>query len=210
MYVNYSYLRDRLYLTLLYKYNEKKLPSFSALAEECGFSRQTVAKRFRELEKEEIAVPIGTRKYTFVDYLEEEDITRGEVRELLRKNYTDNQLGMILLSKIRPETYEDEVHIMLDVSEYTLDKKFRKDLFVDRASPPEVEDNRILHTVYGIIYNNRIKYIGYTDDYVNTMGRLLKKYPELHRDSFLVLRQCREYRAVYKSLLTLIKPEFNQ
>ena len=94
MYVNYSYLRDRLYLVLLYRYNEKKLPSFSALAEECSLSRQTVAKRFKMLEEEEIAVPIGGRKYTFVDFLEEEDITREEVKELLRKNYTDNQLGM--------------------------------------------------------------------------------------------------------------------
>ena len=210
MYVNYSYLRDRLYLVLLYRYNEKKLPSFSALAEEWGFSRQTVAKRFKMLEEEEIAVPIGGRKYTFVDFLEEEDITREEVKELLRKNYTDNQLGMILLSKIRPETYEDEVHIMLDIGASTLDKKFRKDLFVDREIPPETEEDKTTHTIYGIIYGNRIKYVGYTDDYVKTIERLLKQYQELHRDSFLVLRQCGGERALYKSFVTLIKPEFNK
>ena len=112
-YENYSYLTDRIYLMLLYKYNERKLPSFETLGRECGCTRQTVAKKLKELEENDIAILMRPRFYTFVDFLEEEDIEREEVLELLHKNYSDIQLGMILLSKIRPETYAEEVYLQL-------------------------------------------------------------------------------------------------
>ena len=77
-YVNYSYLRDRIYLFLLCYYNEKELPTYVKLARKCGYSRQTIAKKIKELQDAEIMVPMDDGKYLFMDFLEEEDIENAK------------------------------------------------------------------------------------------------------------------------------------
>lgn len=209
-YENYSYLTDRIYLMLLYKYNERKLPSFEALGRECGCTRQTVAKKLKELEENDIAILMRPRFYTFVDYLEEEDIEREEVLELLHKNYSDIQLGMILLSKIRPETYAEEVYLQLGVARSSIDNSFRNDLFISKELPPEPISGPKIYTIYGIIYESEIKYIGVTNTYGDTIQRIMDKYKLLKRENFIIFKRSRQYKGIVKVLASIIRPEYYQ
>lgn len=209
-YTNYSYLRDRIYLFLLCNYNEKELPTYSRLARKCGYSRQTISKKVKELLEAEIMVPMDDGKYLFMDFLEEEDIEKEEVVQLLKEPYNNNELGMILLSMIRPETTAEEVHILLDVSETTLNNEFKNDLFISKKTPQEIVEERKF-IIFGIHYNGRIVYLGATQNYEFKIRSLMKEYPELKREHFVIMRdEVNNYQCVLRAAISLIKPKFNQ
>lgn len=209
-YVNYSYLRDRIYLFLLCYYNEKELPTYVKLARKCGYSRQTIAKKVKELQDAEIMVPMDDGKYLFMDFLEEEDIEKEEVMQLLKEPYNNNELGMILLSMIRPETTAEEVHILLDVSEHTLNDEFKNDLFISKKTPQEiVEERKFL--IFGIEYQGKIAYLGATQNYEFKIRSLIKEYPNLKRENFIIMREeINNYQCLLRAAISLIKPEFNK
>lgn len=209
-YVNYSYLRDRIYLFLLCYYNEKELPTYVKLARKCGYSRQTIAKKVKELQDAEIMVPMDDGKYLFMDFLEEEDIEKEEVMQLLKEPYNNNELGMILLSMIRPETTAEEVHILLDVSENTLNDEFKNDLFISKKTPQEiVEERKFL--IFGIEYQGKIAYLGATQNYEFKIRSLMKEYPNLKRENFIIMREeVNNYQCLLRAAISLIKPEFNK
>ena len=209
-YVNYSYLRDRIYLFLLCYYNEKELPTYVKLARKCGYSRQTIAKKIKELQDAEIMVPMDDGKYLFMDFLEEEDIEKEEVMQLLKEPYNNNELGMILLSMIRPETTAEEVHILLDVSENTLNDEFKNDLFISKKTPQEiVEERKFL--IFGIEYQGKIVYLRATQNYEFKIRSLIKEYPNLKRENFIIMREeVNNYQCLLRAAISLIKPEFNK
>ena len=209
-YVNYSYLRDRIYLFLLCYYNEKELPTYVKLARKCGYSRQTISKKIKELQDAEIMIPMDDGKYLFVDFLEEEDIEKEEVMQLLKEPYNNNELGMILLSMIRPETTAEEVHILLDVHENTLNDEFKNDLFISKKTPQEiVEERKFL--IFGIEYQGKIAYLGATQNYEFKIRSLMKEYPNLKRENFIIMREeVNNYQCLLRAAISLIKPEFNK
>ena len=81
--MNYSLLKDKVYLTLLAFYNHKKMPSFTELGKIIGITRQTASTKTKELLNNGI-ISIDEEDILLVN--NDLDIDVSLLREYLKKN----------------------------------------------------------------------------------------------------------------------------
>ena len=164
--MDYSLLKNKLYLILLAYYNEGKMPSFTKLGEKIGISRQTASTRFKELLKNGL---ITQDENDLIFVSNPLNIDLNKLKNYLDQNETINllELKYYLFGTQENETKKDLAK-QLGVS--------RSSLYLDEHS-----------VVYAIQSEGRIKYIGTTQHFEDRIRQHIKKRPFLTPNNFLIL-----------------------
>ena len=136
-YVNYSYLRDRIYLFLLCYYNEKELPTYVKLARKCGYSRQTISKKIKELQDAEIMIPMDDGKYLFMA------TAKGMVKKTPIKDYENVRKNGLAAINLR----EDDTLIEVKVTDNSED------------IAPEIGYGRIVTKIYKGVKSYKVEFL---------------------------------------------------
>lgn len=185
--MDYSLLKNKVYLTLLAYYDQKKMPSYVELGEKVGISRQTASTRTKELFDEGL-IEKSDNKIVVQNKL--------NIDMLLLKSYLDNnRFDPVELKQL---LFEDSEQTKTDLA---------KELGVSRASIYLDQ-----HTViYAICSEGKIKYIGTTTHYEDRINQHIKKRPFLTPSNFIVLVDNilgTGYRTELE-LIHLLQPEWN-
>lgn len=185
--MDYSLLKNKVYLTLLAYYDQKKMPSYIELGEKVGISRQTASTRTKELFDEGL-IEKSDNKIAVQNKL--------NIDVLLLKSYLDNnRFDPVELKQL---LFEDSEQTKTDLA---------KELGVSRASIYLDQ-----HTViYAICSEGKIKYIGTTTHYEDRINQHIKKRPFLTPSNFIVLVDNilgSGYRTELE-LIHLLQPEWN-
>lgn len=161
--MDYSLLKNKVYLTLLAYYDQKKMPSYVELGEKVGISRQTASTRTKELFDEGL-IEKSDNKIVVQNKL--------NIDVLLLKSYLDNnRFDPVELKQL---LFEDNEQTKTNLA---------KELGISRASIYLDQ-----HTVvYAICSEGKIKYIGTTTHYEDRINQHIKKRPFLTPSNFIVL-----------------------
>ena len=185
--MDYSLLKNKVYLTLLAQYDQKKMPSYVELGEKVGISRQTASTKTKELFDKGLIEKIDN-KIVVCNSL--------NIDVVLLKSYLDNnRFDPVELKQL---LFEDSEQTKTDLA---------KELGVSRASIYLDQ-----HTViYAICSEGKIKYIGTTTHYEDRINQHIKKRPFLTPSNFIVLVDNilgSGYRTELE-LIHLLQPEWN-
>lgn len=157
-----SIVNDSVYICLLNKYNGCTKPSYSALGQELGLTRQTVSKK--------------------MSYLESQGIISIENNILYVKDLMEND-------KLSMNDYDILTHIILDDEKNTIKASF----------------------IYGIVQNNKIVYVGSTDNFEERRNQHLNKKPFLKLNDIILLTKTSKKNRfqIERLLIKLLNPEWN-
>lgn len=190
--MNYSLLKDKVYLTLLAFYNHKKMPSFIELGKIIGITRQTASTKTKELLNSGI-ISIDESGMLLVN--NDLDIDVSLLREYLKEsNFSFDVLRMkeLLFPIVKAQT-KTEIANELGVS--------RTSLYTD--------DHVV---VYGICSEGKIKYIGTTKHYQDRINQHINNRPFLNSSNFVILADnVGNYGYNLElELIHLLQPEWNK
>jgi DNA-binding transcriptional regulator YhcF (GntR family) len=190
--VNFSLLKNNVYLTLLAFYNGQKMPSYTQLGVKTGLTRQTVSKKVQEL--------IGQQLIQIDDNILNVSNTMDIDVDLLRDILTQQPgINAVELKKqlIKQEAVESNV---IDLA---------KELHMSRSAIYNYQHAKMV--VYGIISEGIIKYIGSTKNYEERMKQHMLNRPFLSRSNFIILKEITDNdRFLYERvLIQTLQPEWN-
>lgn len=189
--MNQKLLKDKIYLTLLAFYDNKLMPSYTALGKQTGVTRQTVAKRINQLIQEGI-IAINEEKILLVK--NEEQLDKEYLKSVLEKEHNILAIQMAL-----NEIPQSQINVY----------KTAKQLSV---SPQTIYSNiEARGIVYGIVSEGIIKYVGSTKHFEERIRQHIKKRPFLERKNFIILKEIDlDNRFDYeKQLIKILQPEWN-
>lgn len=189
--MNQKLLKDKIYLTLLAFYDNKLMPSYTALGKQTGVTRQTVAKRVNQLIQEGI-IAINEERILLVK--NEEQLDKEYLKSVLEKEHNILAIQMAL-----NEIPQSQINVY----------KTAKQLSV---SPQTIYSNiEARGIVYGIVSEGIIKYVGSTKHFEERIRQHIKKRPFLERKNFIILKEIDlDNRFDYeKQLIKILQPEWN-
>ena len=97
-----------------------------------------------------------------------------------------------------------------NANEGALELLFYLALFISKKTPLEIEEERKFHN-YGNEYQGKIVYLGATQNYEFKIRSLMREYPNLKRENFIIMREeVNNYQCLLRAEISLIKPEFNK
>ena len=190
--MNYSLLKDKVYLTLLAFYNHKKMPSFTELGKTIGITRQTASTKTKELLNNG-TISIDENGMLLVN--NDLDIDVSLLREYLKKNnFSFDPLQM--------------KELLFPISKAQTKTEMANELGVSRSSL--YKDDHIV--VYGICSEGKIKYIGTTKHYQDRIRQHIKNRPFLSSSNFVILADNVENYGynLELELIHLLQPEWNK
>lgn len=184
---------NKLYLHLLLYYNEdNKTYTYSSLAKEIGWNRQTVSKYFKELEKEGII----EKKGSYISVKNIYNLNLEKLKQLYESNLTDKKIIETLDKSLHPksaiEYYNEDVPVLKPYNEM-FDKY-----------------GTINYIIYAIIQEHRIVYIGSTENIKTRIQQHCQKRKFLTSKDFIILEEglgSRYQREKY--YIRLFNPEWN-
>ena len=186
--IDYSLLKNKVYLTLLAYYDGDEMPSFIELGKKIGISRQTASTKVKELLNENI---IALNDNDIVIVANDLNIDKNELRTYLAMTETFSPQGL-------------KEHLF---GVATTQKKQAKELDVSRASLYLSQ-----HTVvYGIHSEGKIKYIGTSSHFEDRIQQHIKKRPFLTPANFIILVDNSGVQShdIERELIHLLQPEWN-
>lgn len=186
--MDYSLLKNRLYLTLLAFYDGQELPSYVQLGKENGISRQTASARVKTLIKDNLIIIWEDKTITVKNPL---NLNIDILKEYLNSGETFNaiELKEKMFQEKRTKT---ELAEELQVS--------RSSLSMDQ------------HTVvYGICSEGKIKYIGTSKHFEDRIKQHIKNRPFLTAANFIILADNIIDNNFYieNQLIDILQPEWN-
>lgn len=184
--IDYSLLKNRVYLILLANYNQKKMPSFTELGKLTDLTRQTASTKTKELMEKGLILlddnniitvlnPLNIDKTNLISYLK------------ITESFNPQELKEYLFGP-SVETIKDQA----------------KELKVSRSSLYLDNDG----VVYGIVSEGKIKYIGTSAHFENRIQQHIKKRPFLKPSDFIILAENKSFN-IEKELIHLLEPEWN-
>ena len=183
---NYSLLKNKIYLVLLARYNEKIMPSYSSLAAEMGITRQTISTRINALIEEELV---------FVNELKQVSVQNPlNINVDVLRNYLDEHFHEFNAIKLK------EILFGPSVSKFVSGKE----LGMSRDTIYKKNNG----VVYGIVYEGKLRYVGVTDYFDSRRKQHIHKRPFLTEDNFIILSEPASFE-MEKSLINLLNPEWN-
>lgn len=186
----YTLIRNIVYVFLLGKYNNNKMPSYVRLGKECGLTRQTVSIRVKQLIKDNL-ITIDDNKIVQVANPLDIDIDK------LRPCFETNE---VFIPKIlRRKLFEDGEKITRNQIIREL-KCSRGNYYADTHA-----------VVYGIMVDGELKYIGSTIHYKSRIMQHRRKRPYLTKENFVILADNTriEGRGIERELIKKMQPEWN-
>ena len=192
---DYSLLLNQTYLYL--KQYPANKPNFSQIAKKIGITRQTIAKEYAKIKKED------WDKFDIKDF--HEDIDNKYKRALKIISDLDNKYYNLT-----------ELSEMLKISSETLS---------DYYSTTEDKEEDCFSAVYGCFYQGKLIYIGSTENYrkrvqqhlnsINSSSMKLYSYlkdkdiNDIEFRPFITKLNIIEYKELEKNLIRFLKPECN-
>lgn len=190
--MDYSLLKNKVYLYLLAFYNNKKKPSYLKISKEIDICRQTVSKKMQELINDGIIIITEDDNILVKNVLQ---IDIDELRKLLEQRiYNPTQLAQLLLD-----------------GENLTNKELMKTCGISKAS---FYNNQHANGtfIYGIISEGQLKYVGSTDNLVERIKQHINNRPFLKPDNFIILKQI-SLTGRYSDetdLIHILQPEWNK
>ena len=187
--IDYSLLKNKVYLTLLAYYDGDEMPSFTDLSKQIGISRQTASTKVKEL--------INTHIIT----LDDNDIL--SVSNDLNINVNDLRAYLEMTDCFNPQGLKEH---LFGVSAKT-QKRQAKELDVSRSSLYLSQHS----VVYAIHSEGKIKYIGTSTHFEDRIQQHIKKRPFLTPANFIILVDNSNIQGhdIERELIHLLQPEWN-
>ena len=187
--MNYTLLRNKIYLTLLAYFNHGAMPSFTTLGKKAGMTRQTASVKVKELQENEL-IKIEDNILIVNNPL--------NIDERVLKDYLDNEEGFDPI-----ELY----NILFDASGYS--RKYIGEK-LDMARQTIYNSNHPV--VYGIIEDGVLKYVGSSAHYEQRINQHRRARPHLTEDNFIILVDNVGKNPFYieRQLIDILNPEWNE
>ena len=187
--MDYSLLKNKIYLMLLAYYNKKEFSSFVELGKLAGVSRQTASTKFKELQEKGI-IELNDKDILFVKNILNIDIVK--LQEYF--DTTDSFNAVDLKQYLFNENIENKTQIAKEL------KMARSSMYLDNHS-----------VVYAIQSEGKIKYIGTTQHFEDRIQQHIKKRPWLTPSNFLILVDNSNTQGfnIELELIHLLQPEWN-
>ena len=186
--MNHELLKNNVYLTLLAFYDNKEMPKYVELGKAAGVTRQTAAKRVKELTDSGVIQIVDD--ILLVENDMELDV--GILRDLLTKNpnITAIELESIFFGG------DNKYKIMKD-----LDMSYG-------CYYAQLHEKSV---VYGIVSEGIVKYVGCTKNYEERIKQHIRKRPFLDRSNFIILKEIdsNDRYQYERQLIDIIDPEWN-
>lgn len=188
--MDYSLLKNKVYLTLLAYYDGYKMPSFIRLGEVLGVTRQTASTKVKELMSQDL---VSINEEGIVAVRNELNIDVEKLRGYLDAEKVFNPV------KLR--------ELLFTMSPYITKKDIAKELKIAKGTM-YLDDHSV---VYGIYSEGKLKYIGTTQHFDNRVAAHIKKRPFLTPANFIILADhtCQDGYNIELQLIHLLRPEWN-
>lgn len=164
-------IKNKVYLYLLAFYDGCPLPPSTVLAKQIGITRQTVSKKYKELQEN------GILSFTKDKYI------------IIKNEYNINTIALkTFLQNNSNYTYES----LLEATGLMLDT--RKDIertygiSVKTLKTDETKDNEYCY-IYCIIVNGELEYIGSTNNFEFRKKQHILRRPFLKDENFIILKK---------------------
>lgn len=192
--MNLELLKDNVYLTLLAFYNGQKMPKYTTIGNIVNITRQTVAKRVKNLIDSEL---IFLDENNIVSVKNELNINVNVLAEILTTNPNANVLYL------KNKLFQNE-----DNSNKTAAEE-AEELNISVSTFYNCQKERFV--VYGIISEGVIKYVGSTKCYENRIKQHILTRPFLNMSNFIILKEVTEENRFFeeRQLISIIQPEWN-
>lgn len=191
--MNYSLLKNKIYLILLTYYNDSLMPSYVTLGEKAQVSRQTASKKVKELEDWGL-IEIEDNIVYVQNPL---DIDREELR-----NYLDEEITRFDSAELYDILFGEQGNNLITKKEKANRLKMsRSNLYKD-----------VHPVVYGIIEQGELKYIGCSEYYEERKKQHKLKRPHLNDDNFIILKDnlSENIFDIENLLIDILTPEWNK
>lgn len=185
--MDFSLLRNKVYLYLLAFCDGKKMPSYVELGSCLGITRQTASTKVKELINNELVFiedgiifvknPLNIEKKDLINYLEN------------NKDFDPIELKTVLFGNALAPQSRMEIGRELKMAKETIYSK-------------------IEGVVYGICVDGRLKYIGTTQHFEKRISQHCAKRPFLSKDNFIILSDQVDFQ-LENYLIHLLQPEWN-
>ena len=191
--MDYSLLKNKIYLTLLAYYNNEKIPSFVKLGNKVGVTRQTASSRVKELTTSKLVV-VDDNNNIFVENPLNIDVKKLRCYLDATTDFDPVELKILLFPPLEGEE--------------VIKTKLAQDLGISRASL-YLDKHSV---VYAICSEGRIKYIGTTKHYEDRIAQHIKNRPFLTPANFIILVDdvSKNGFNIELDLIHLLKPEWNE
>ena len=191
--MDFSLLKNNVYLTLLAFYNGQKMPSYTQLGVKTGLTRQTASKKVQELIEQQL-IQIDNNILNVSNTM---DIDVDLLRDILTQHPGINAVELKKQLIKQEEAVESSV---IDLA---------KELHMSRSAIYNYQHTKMV--VYGIISEGIIKYIGSTKNYEERIKQHMLNRPFLSRNNFIILKEITDNdRFLHERvLIQILQPEWN-
>lgn len=186
-------IKNKVYLYLLAFYDSCPLPPSTVLAKQIGITRQTVSKKYKELQEN------GILSFTKDNCI----IMKNEynINTITLKNFLQNN------SNYTYESLLEAIGLMLDTRK---DIERTYGISVRTLKTDETKDNEYCY-IYGIIVNGELEYVGSTNNFELRKKQHILRRPFLKDENFIILKKLsfQDKLDEEKLNIKLYNPEWN-
>lgn len=187
-------IKNKVYLYLLAFYDKCTLPPTTALAKQIGITRQTVSKKYKELQ--DIGV-LNIDDSKIISIKNEYNINKDQLKDFLINN-----------SNYSYETLLKALGLLLGTRK-EIEEKYG--ISVKTLKNEETKNTEYCY-IYGIIMNEELEYIGSTNNFELRKKQHIIKRPYLKDENFIILKKLpfQEKLEEEKLNIKIYNPEWNE
>lgn len=186
-------IKNKVYLYLLAFYDSCPLPPSTVLAKQIGITRQTVSKKYKELQENGI---LSFTKDNCIIMKNEYNINTTILKSFLQNN-----------SNYTYESLLEAIGLMLNTRK---DIERTYGISVRTLKTDETKNNGYCY-IYGIIVNGELEYVGSTNNFELRKKQHILRRPFLKDENFIILKKLsfQDKLDEEKLNIKLYNPEWN-
>lgn len=192
-------LKDEIYLYLLAFYNLHTKPTYTQLAEELRVTRQTISTKFKNLLDTNIISLKKEKGKQILIIKNPLELNVKKVREYLEQN--NNYIA----------NYQDFIYYINDYCYNNRKQVNNRQIIKKLKMSKQTYYDHKEATLYGIIYENELKYIGQTYTYKHRIRQHISNRPFLSEENFIILKKNiqGDPHEIERYLIEVLNPEWN-
>jgi hypothetical protein len=192
-------LKDEIYLYLLAFYNLHTRPTYVQLAEELKMTRQTISTKFKNLLNTNIILLKKEKGKQILVIKNPLEINVKKIREYFEQN--NNYIA----------NYQDFIYYINDYCYNNRKQVNNRQIIKKLKMSKQTYYNHKEAILYGIIYENELKYIGQTYTYKHRIHQHISNRPFLSEENFIILKKDiqGDPHEIERYLIEVLNPEWN-
>lgn len=164
-------IKNKVYLYLLAFYDGNPLPPATVLAKQIGITRQTVSKKYKELQESGV---LSANDQNLIIIKNEYNIDKETLKNFLQNNSNYTYESLLAATGLMLDTRKDIER------EYGISVKTLKN--------EETKDNEFCY-IYGIVLNGELEYVGSTNNLDLRKKQHMARRSFLKDENFIIIKK---------------------